>query len=93
MHVRFEKNTGKPENKLAEAVVIFDDPDSHGCEFHGFGIWKNSKGETFVGVPRRMYTTNGEERSFNLVRSPDSEDKTPVERLKNFILEQYNAEQ
>ena len=93
MNVRFQKNTGKPETKLAEVIVSFDDPKTQGCEFHGFGIWRNSRGELFVGLPRRTYISGTEERHFNYVRSADPEDKTPVESLKQYILDQYNAEQ
>ena len=91
MKVKFYENTGRPESKLAEAVVVFDDPDTKGCELHGFGIWKNSKGETFVSVPRRTYTADGEERHYNYVRSADNDDRAPVDALKQRILNDWEA--
>ena len=91
MKVKFYENTGRPEAKLADAIVVFDDPDTKGCELHGFGIWKNSKDETFVSVPRRTYTVGTEERQYNFVRSTDKDDRSPVEALKQKILDEWNG--
>ena len=93
MKATFTKSTGGPQNKLADAVLTFDDPDMKGCCVHGFGIWKTSEGEIFASPPAREYEANGEKRRFNLFRAVDNDDKNAMKALKAAIVEQYNATQ
>jgi hypothetical protein len=81
-----EKNS--PESKLADAELHFTEGGLEGLKLMGFGIWdrKNGNGRT-VSFPARSYVTNGERRSFLLLRPLG--DLRAQERLRDAILQAY----
>ncbi len=81
-----EKNS--PPDKLADAELHFTEGGLEGLKLLGFGIWnrRNGNGRT-VSFPARSYTTNGERRSFSLLR-PLGE-LAAQDRLRQTILEAY----
>ena len=92
MQARFTKSTSGPANKLADAVITFDDEAAAGCEFHGYAVWKTKEGEVFVSPPSREFESNGEKRRFNLVRAAADDDKDAVKAFKERILEAWKAQ-
>jgi len=79
---------GNPPGKLAEAELYFTDGPLQGLKLIGFGIWERRSGTgRNVTFPARVYTVNGERRSFALLRPID--DVTSQERLRELILQAY----
>ena len=79
---------GNPPGKLAEAELYFTDGPLQGLKLIGFGIWERKSGTgRNVTFPARVYTVNGERRSFALLRPID--DVTSQERLRELILQAY----
>jgi hypothetical protein len=79
---------GNPPGKLAEAELYFSDGPLQGLKLIGFGIWERRSGTgRNVTFPARVYTVNGERRSFALLRPID--DVTSQERLRELILQAY----
>ena len=79
---------GNPPGKLAEAELYFTDGPLQGLKLIGFGIWERRSGTgRNVTFPARLYTVNGERRSFALLRPID--DVTSQERLRELILQAY----
>ena len=91
MRVHFTANTKAPDNKLADAELIFEDTDDlllSGLRLIGFAVWAARLGSgRNVTFPARQYSVNGERRSFALLR-PIS-DPEAHNRLRDFILRQY----
>jgi hypothetical protein len=79
---------GNPPGKLADAELHFTDGALQGLKLLGFGIWdrRNGPGRN-VTFPARNYTTNGEKRSFSLLR-PVCE-LSAQDRLRDTILDAY----
>jgi len=91
MIVKFAPNDrGNPPGKLADAELHFTDGTLEGLKLIGFGIWERRNGAgRNVTFPARQYSVNGERRSFSLLRPVV--DASAQERLKDFILEAYEA--
>ena len=89
MTVRILPNEkGNPPGKLAEAELHFTEGALEGLKLIGFGIWERRSGTgRNVTFPARVYTVNGERRSFALLRPID--DVTSQERLRELILQAY----
>ena len=91
MTIKFVPNEkGNPPGKLADAELHFSSGPLEGLKLIGFAVWERKTGEgRNVTFPARQYSVNGERRSFSLLR-PQS-DSTAQERLRDLILEAYNA--
>lgn len=90
MVVKFSINNEKkgPPGKLADAELHFTEGALQGLKLLGFGVWDRRSGiGRNVTFPARQYSTNGEKRSFSLLR-PLS-DLTAQDRLRQTILQAY----
>ena len=78
---------GNPPGKLADAELHFDDGPLDGLKLIGFSVWerRGGVGGRNVTFPARSYVTNGERRTFSLLR-PIS-DPTKQNRVRELILE------
>lgn len=89
--VKFIQNAnGTPPGKLADAEVHFIDGFGifSGLKLAGFAIWeRRNGGGRNVTFPARQYSTNGERRSFALLRP--IEDAHAQNRVRDAILEAY----
>ena len=81
---------GTPTGKLADAEVIFEDEAGplSGLKLIGFAIWERRDGGRNVTFPARQFTTNGERRSFALLRSANG-DAAAQESIRQCILDAY----
>src|SRR5215831_7492800 len=79
---------GNPPGKLADAEIHFTDGPFEGLKLIGFAVWerKTVAGRN-VTFPARSYSTNGERRSFSLLRP--IADSTASNRLRDLILAAY----
>jgi hypothetical protein len=79
---------GNPLGKLADAELHFTDGPLEGLKLIGFGIWerRGNLGRN-VTFPARQYSTNGERRSFTLLRP--IADTAAQARIRDFILKAY----
>jgi hypothetical protein len=58
-----------PPGKLADAELPFTDGVLEGLKLIGFSVWERRTGNgRSVTFPARQYSTNGERRSFALLR-------------------------
>ena len=80
---------GNPPGKVADAEVHFTDGPLEGLKLIGFSIWerRGNAGGHNVTFPARQYTTNGERRSFALLRP--IVDTTAQNKIRELILEAY----
>jgi hypothetical protein len=79
---------GNPPGKLADAELHFQHGPLEGLRLIGFGVWeRRGGGGRNVTFPARQYTTNGERRSFSLLRPIT--DSTGQDRLRDIILQAY----
>jgi hypothetical protein len=76
-----------PAGKLADVEVVFgvDDGLMAGLRLLGFAVWEGRSGR-LVTMPARMYSVNGERRSFALLR-PAGADASAHEPLRAAILD------
>ena len=83
---------GSPPGKVADAELHFTEGPLEGLKLLGFAIWerKNGSGRN-VTFPARQFSVNGERRSFSLLRP--IADSTAQGRLRDLILEAYDAQQ
>jgi hypothetical protein len=79
-----------PVGKLADAEVIFESEAGpfSGLKLVGFGVWERRDGGRNVTFPARQYSTNGERRSFALLR-PANGDSRAQDAIRACILEAY----
>jgi len=79
---------GNPPGKLADAEIHFTEGPFEGLKLIGFAVWerKTVAGRN-VTFPARSYSTNGERRSFSLLRP--IADSTASNRLRDLILAAY----
>lgn len=79
---------GSPSGRLAEAEIIFDGPLT-GLRLIGFGVWerRSPKGRRNVTFPARVYSVNGERRSFALLRPVT--DINATDALRDAIVAAY----
>ena len=78
---------GNPPGKLADAEVHFTEGPFEGLKLVGFSVWERKTGRN-VTFPARSYATNGERRSYALLRP--IVDSTASGRLRDLILEAYD---
>jgi hypothetical protein len=77
---------GIPQSKLADAEIIFEEGVLIGLKLVGFGIWEGREGR-HVTFPARPFMTNGERRTFSVLR-PVSESGAQ-EPLRRLILQAF----
>ena len=91
MRIKIVPTATGPQGKLADAEIHFLDGPCAGLKLIGFAIWQQrSGGGRNVTFPARTYSVNGERRSFALLRP--LADTAPQDRLRDLILEAYDAE-
>lgn len=80
---------GNPAGKLADAELHFTEGVLGGMRLLGFGVWdrRNGPGRN-VTFPARLYSVNGERRSFALLRPQG--DIGAQDRLRDLILQAYS---
>jgi len=79
---------GNPPGKLADAEIHFTEGAFEGLKLIGFSVWERKAGTgRNVTFPARSYSTNGERRSFSLLRP--IADSTATSRLRDLILAAY----
>lgn len=77
-----------PPGKLAEAELHFTDGVLEGLKLIGFTIWERRVGGgRNVTFPARMYSVNGDRRSFSLLRPVA--DSTAQDRVRQLVLQTY----
>jgi hypothetical protein len=77
---------GNPPGKLADAELHFTEGPLDGLKLIGFSIWERRGGSgRNVTFPARLYSVNGERRSFALLRP--ILDTTAQDRIRDLILE------
>lgn len=84
--------SGGPQGKLADAEVVFGVGCGplKGLKLLGFGIWeRRSGGGRNVTFPARQYVTNGERRSFALLR-PANGEINAQDAIRQCILDAYS---
>ena len=91
MIVKIIPNTkGTPVGHLADAELHFDEHDGPlaGLKLIGFGVWeRRGAGGRNVTYPARLYSINGERRTFALLRS--REIGVQPTNLRDLILSVY----
>ena len=89
MTVKINPNDkANPVGKLADAELHFTGGPLEGLKLIGFGIWERRGGSgRNVTFPARQYSTNGERRSFTLLRP--IADTAGQERVRDLVLEAY----
>jgi len=86
----YDKST--PPGKLADAELLFTQGPLEGLKLVGFAIWeRKGGGGRNVTFPARQFSSNGERRSYALLR-PQS-DPTSQNRLREMILEAYGEQE
>lgn len=84
-----DKNT--PVGKLADAEMHFMTGPLAGTKLIGFAVWETrDKSRRTVTFPARMYSVNGERRSFALLR-PIVEDVRADQNVRDLILAGFAA--
>ena len=83
-----ETNGHSAPGKLADAEIHFTGGELDGLKLVGFAVWqqRNGKGRN-VGFPSRQFTTQGERRTFSLLRWIAKRDAQ--ERLERLVIEAY----
>lgn len=79
---------GNPPGKLADAEVHFTEGPLEGLKLLGFAVWeRRTGGGRNVTFPARLYSVNGERRSFALLRP--IADATAQNRIRELVLETF----
>jgi hypothetical protein len=80
-----------PQGKLADAEVNFEAGAGPlaGLRLIGFAIWERRDGGRNVTFPARVYSVNGERRSFALLR-PINGDAGTQDTMRDLILDAYS---
>ncbi len=87
-------NAGKPAGKLADAELHFEKHDGilDGLRLIGFAVWQRRGSDSRrVTFPARRYSSNGERRSYFLLRPiAETPIQTPAhDRVRDLILDAY----
>lgn len=78
---------GNPPGKLADAELHFTAGTLEGLKLIGFSIFERRGGGRNLVMPARVYSINGERRSFALLRP--IADAASSDRLREIILAEY----
>ena len=89
MLVRIQANEkGSPVGKLADAELHFTDGPLAGLKLLGWAIWERRNGAgRNVTFPSRVYSVNGERRSYALLRP--MADQAAAEHVRDVVLSAY----
>lgn len=89
--VQIIPGNSSPAGKLADAELHFTGGPMDGLKLVGFAVWerRSPSGRRNVTFPARIYSVNGERRSFSLLRPLT--DAAAQDRLRDLILEAYEA--
>jgi hypothetical protein len=88
MMVRFSQAAPSAPGKLADAELHFSEGTLDGLKLIGFGVWERRNGSGLsVTFPARLYSVNGERRSFALLRPV--RDAASQDKLRDLILTAY----
>ena len=80
---------GSPAGKLADAELHFDGGPLGGLKLMGFAVWERRGGAgRNVTFPSRVYSVNGERRSYALLR-PHT-DPAAQDAVRDLILAAYD---
>jgi hypothetical protein len=81
--------TGRPIDKLADVELHFEDGPLRDMRLIGFAVWKRRGSDEAKNVtfPARMYSVNGEKRSYALLRPVT--DSRSHDAVRDFILTAY----
>ena len=84
-------SASSPHGKLADAEVNFEAGAGPlaGLRLIGFAIWERRDGGRNVTFPARVYSVNGERRSFALLR-PTNGDLGAHDAMRELILDAYS---
>jgi hypothetical protein len=77
---------GIPQAKLADAEMVFEDGLLSGLKLVGFSVWEGREGR-HVTFPSRPFLTNGERRSYSMLRPVG--DPSAQEPLRQLILQAF----
>lgn len=96
MQIKITPNTASPAGKLADVEMHFTAGELAGLRLIGFAVWerRTAAGRRNVTFPARIYSVNGERRSFALLRP--IVDVEATDAIRDRILaayEQFEAEQ
>ncbi|MPZ21704.1 MAG: hypothetical protein GEV06_28010 [Luteitalea sp.] len=81
----------QPGPKLADADLIFTAGPLAGTRLVGFAVWNGRDGLN-VSLPNRAFETqSGQTKRYDLIRTVDDSDFTGLKRLKQWILDAYEA--
>ena len=88
--VKIIRNGHMAPGKLADAELHFTGGELDGLRLIGFSIWarKDGTGQN-VTFPARQFTTNGQRRSFLLLRAIS--EPAAQDRLRDFVLQAFRA--
>ena len=78
-----------PAGKLADAELHFTSGPLEGLKLIGFAIWERRGGGRNLTFPARVYSVNGERRSFALLRPVL--DAAGQDRIRDLVLAAYGA--
>lgn len=80
--------SGSPSGKLADAELHFTEGPLEGLKLIGFAVWERRGGPgRNVTMPARLYSVNGERRSFALLRP--IADAAAQSRIRDLLLVAY----
>ena len=87
-----EQRLSRAEESLADAEVVFeaDAGPFKGLKLVGFAVWERRGGGRNVTFPARVYSVNGERRSFALLR-PSNGELNAQDAVRDLILAAYSA--
>ena len=92
MQIRFVERSSGPERLVCEAEIIFDEIGPlAGLKLLGFCLWRGTAGTMYVTFPARAFGAGNDRRFFDYLRPTDARDAQAVVRLKQLILEAYEA--
>ena len=83
-----ETNGHSAPGKLADAEIHFTGGELDGLKLVGFAVWQQRNGQgRNVSFPSRQFTTQGERRSFSLLRWIAK--REAQERLESLVIQAY----
>jgi hypothetical protein len=92
MHVEFVARDNGPDRLVCEAEIVFDeDGPLGGMKLVGFSLWRNTDRQVSVTFPARAFGAGGERRFFDLLRPAQGAAPDLVRKVKNWIIEEYQA--
>lgn len=89
IHIQKTNGHAAP-GKLADAEIHFAGGELDGLKLVGFGVWRSRDGRgEDVTFPSRQFVSNGERRSFALLRWVEQRDAQA--RLAGVVLDAYRS--